>query len=125
MAAILSVDRLVSKDEQTVLNLAGSNPTINDVGFFGMGQEWGDVTSERLIGVTYTNTSGSPIQIMIGYDGGPYDSGIIVNSESLPTASATQLEFRIEHATIPPGASYSFSSIGALRQWSELRTPTI
>ena len=36
-------------------------------GFFGVGQTWQNVTASRSAGVTYTNTTGKPMQVVISF----------------------------------------------------------
>ncbi|EOF5041063.1 hypothetical protein ACK1M2_002592 [Providencia rettgeri] len=91
----------------------------------GVGQSWSDVTSQRLSGTVYTNSSSKAISVSI----------------TLPsTASSTYLEVTVNGVLIsnpsasgggsrccitfivPPGARYKVVSTGAtISNWSELR----
>jgi hypothetical protein len=92
-----------------------------------IGTTWTNMTSSRSLGVTYTNTTGKYIQVIVG--GSTYGSGggfnLIINGVSLPpifaysgavgTASACAL--------VPPGATYLVTQYGesSYTGWYELR----
>jgi hypothetical protein len=94
----------------------------------GLSQTWQDVTASRASGVTYTNSTGKPIQVNIAVVctsgsailyltvGGVVISGGQV--ESLPNLTAQV------GAIIPPGATYILSvNFGTVTPtyWAELR----
>ena len=96
---------------------------------WGNGQTWQDVLASRTSGVTYTNTTGKPITVNIGYyvGGNPAAVGQItingvllrycqVNNAYVDTGFAT--------AIIPNGATYVFTAnFGTfnINNWVELR----
>ena len=96
----------------------------------GVGQTWQDVLGSRSQGVTYTNTTGKPITVSIGYyvNGNPAAVGKIVingsvtlwfcqiNNAYIDTAFATVI--------VPNGATYQFTTtFGTMNfnSWAELR----
>jgi hypothetical protein len=79
---------------------------------FGVGQTWQDLTSSRASGVTYTNTTGKPIQIyiMTGTESTPLIVGgvtLTVHGDSMP------------QIIVPHTVSYRFD--GVVFAWAELR----
>lgn len=99
------------------------------IGDIGVGQSWQNVTSERVLGTNYTNTTGRPIQVAA--QAGPVSQAnaaltVYVNSVGLFTAYAAAANSYIGCANviIPPGATYRIAmSLGSasLTNWSELR----
>ena len=96
----------------------------------GIGQSWQDVTAQRQIGVTYTNTTGRPIALSVtlqaGGLGGAVDiklsvNGEIVSQQYLSGANSTPAlsTFWI----LREGDTYSLTaqSSGNLIKWLELR----
>lgn len=96
----------------------------------GIGQSWQDVTAQRQIGVTYTNTTGRPIALSVTLQasglGGAVDiklsvNGEIVSQQYLSGANSTPTlsTFWILRA----GDTYSLTaqSSGNLIKWLELR----
>ena len=96
----------------------------------GIGQTWQDVTAQRQIGVTYTNTTGRPIALSVtlqaGGLGGAVDiklsvNGEIVSQQYLSGANSTPTlsTFWILRA----GDTYSLTvqSSGSIFKWLELR----
>lgn len=92
----------------------------------GNGQSWTDVTASRALSTTYTNSTGKPIQVMVGGSGTPTNTVVpTVAGLALPThqASATGSNQRMVCSFIvPTDATYSVAmSAGYLLTWSELR----
>ena len=95
---------------------------------FGVGQTWQDVTASRALGVTYTNSTGKPIQVSF-YAGGSADQtqyimdiGGIVHIMGFGTGYDAG-NFNL---IIPTGVSYSISrnnvtSLDSGWAWRELR----
>ena len=96
----------------------------------GIGQSWQDVTAQRQIGVTYTNTTGRPIALSVtlqsGSSGGAADIKLSVNGQIVcfqyvggMNASPAISAFWILQA----GDTYSLTaqSSGNLIKWLELR----
>ena len=79
---------------------------------FGVGQTWQNLTSSRASGVTYTNTTGKPIQIyiMTGTESAP----LIVDGVTLPVHGDSMPQIIVPHTV-----SYRFD--GVVFAWAELR----
>ena len=87
---------------------------------FGMGQAWQDVTSSRVSGTTYTNTTGKPIQVnatsSFAGDGESNVSvsvgGLVVGQNVSRSANSTKRAF--VSAVIPSGQTYLISWSGTI-----------
>ena len=88
-------------------------------------QTWTNVTASRAFGITYTNSTGAPIMVVIAFQfpgagatglltvgGEPIQFGQ-VNSAYIQLASGT--------AIVPAGATYVFRADTTLTRWLELR----
>jgi hypothetical protein len=83
----------------------------------GVGQTWIDVTGSRVLGTTYTNTTGKPIYIKATLA----DSGTALR---LATGGTNSTELSGAVGIIPANASYVVTRIlgtGAVATWLELR----
>ena len=89
------------------------------------GQTWQDLAASRVIGTTYTNTTGKPIAVAVSFrstNGSArllaYVSDFVVaDSYTVATNTDTSAFF-----IVPDGATYYASSNpGTLVAWSELR----
>ena len=93
---------------------------------FGDGQTWVDVTSSRVVGTTYTNTTGRPIQVSIKIQVGSYQSSdLYVGSELVSGIYADvggggSITGAMQ-ATVLSGQTYRITSAGHGFKWSELR----
>ena len=84
----------------------------------GINQNWTNVSGSRALGTTYTNSTGSPIMVMMTSQG---QITVTVNSNTLMTpfynASATwPVTF-----VVPNGQTYSIASTSSISTWWELR----
>ena len=79
---------------------------------FGVGQTWQDMTSSRVSGTTYTNSTSRTIELYIytGVNG----SSVTVDGSVLPTHGSTMVQL-----VVPSSKTYSFG--GAFAAWWELR----
>lgn len=91
----------------------------------GVGQTWQDVTGSRVVGTTYTNTTGRPIQILVQYldsgssDGATFRIGSLTRITSdVPAVYTYPLWFS---AVIPNGETYSIGGGVVTPAWWELR----
>ena len=92
---------------------------------FGAGQSWKDVTASRVIGTTYTNTTGRPIQVAVTVSAVPYFvmlcyvNGVQIqyqNSGGAGYSQACSSSF-----IVPPGATYMVNvTAGTYNTWMEL-----
>lgn len=83
----------------------------------GVGQTWQNVTSSRSVGVTYTNNTGKPIQVMINHNFGQYGA-ITIGGIELPMADGDTYSFF--NFVVPNGSTYRINN-GAFVVWAELR----
>jgi hypothetical protein len=90
---------------------------------FGIGQTWQDVTASRVLGTTYTNTTGKPIQVSININVTVANAFIKLTVNGLVIVN-TQLyeDISCVSAIIPIGGTYVTSSANnALVSWFELK----
>jgi len=93
----------------------------------GDGQAWLDVTSSRVVGITYTNTTGRPIQIFIDASditSNPTPMAISISGiqwESADLTGGLQV-FAPVSLIVPAGSSYRISGGINIRKWLELRS---
>ena len=78
----------------------------------GVGQTWKDVTSSRSSGVTYTNTTGKPIQIHIMT--GTESSTLVIDGVNIAVHGDSMPQI-----IVPNTSSYRFN--GVTFMWAELR----
>lgn len=83
----------------------------------GVGQTWQDVSGSRVVGTTYTNSTGKPIQISVVSTANAW--GVTINGASLITGGLYSSAIWV-HIIIPNGATYALSS-GTIGKWLELR----
>jgi hypothetical protein len=95
----------------------------------GYDQTWQDVTASRVLGTTYTNTTGKPIMVSVNVVGSPNNgsmymtvNGVVLGYQGV-AAVASAVMYATMTAIVPPGATYSAASYigGGLNLWSELR----
>jgi hypothetical protein len=104
--------------------LDGASQTAAAIGY---GQTWQNVTSSRALGVTYTNTTGKPIQIFVSVNSDVIFTQFTVTIDSIgpftwgrnAMGSGTN-GYDSTSLIIPAGSTYSFSG-GTLYRWLELR----
>ena len=94
----------------------------------GVGQTWQNVTASRSVGVTYTNTTGKPIQIAV--HGALNVNGafeILINGTAVassPSAFTNGARIALSPVIIPNGSNYSVTyagNTGTVTLWDELR----
>jgi len=92
----------------------------------GDGQTWQNLTASRAVNTTYTNTTGRPIKVSIGYKGASGDenvyfkvNGVIVSFNENEGAGDS---IGPVGDVVPAGASYVLeSAVGSIENWAELR----
>lgn len=121
-----------------VLTSTGSAAAWQTAPTIGVGQAWQNLTSSRSLGVTYTNSTGRPIQVVVsvnidqttvGLQGIRLTvGGVIVSEQSNKQTDGSPNSATIPvSAIVPAGNTYIAASFGtgsalfALRQWAELR----
>lgn len=107
----------ISSNNITSVNFENIYPSSKEL---GVGQRWVNEIRNRQFGVTYTNTAGRPIQIVVGYTyTGSNGILVYINGEQESTNSATGTRTM----TIPPLATYKFVGVATtvLVSWLELK----
>ena len=79
---------------------------------FGVGQTWQDMTSSRVSGTTYTNSTSRTIALYI--QTGVNGSSVTVDGGVLPTHGSSMIQL-----VVPSGKTYSYG--GSFSAWWELR----
>lgn len=85
-------------------------------GFLGTGQTWQDVKTSRSAGVTYTNSTGKPIEAAIV----TYSAANTFSINGKVVGRNNGSNYAIFYGIIPDGGTYVLSA-GTLDSWSELR----
>lgn len=101
-----------------------SGQAVNFSQVLGVGQTWQDVTASRTAGVTYTNSTGKPIQIAITTTSNPTGHTQTLNVNSgIFGYHATSVGSNFSAYIIPNNATYSITIDGGavLNKWQELR----
>ena len=100
-----------------------NNASTQDVGGVGTGsQAWSVVTGSRVLGTTYTNSTGKPIMVFVYTSGGGGSGSLTVTINGTSTLSAYYSSYALAGISfiVTNGSTYSASG-GTLSQWSELR----
>ena len=79
---------------------------------FGVGQTWQNMTSSRVSGTTYTNSTSRTIELYI--QTGVNGSSVTVDGSVLPTHGSSMIQL-----VVPSGKTYSYG--GSFSAWWELR----
>jgi hypothetical protein len=92
-------------------------------GLLGVGQTWQDVKSSRSSMVTYTNTSGKPIQVAITIgSGGNTTRSFYINGVAVAYAYGYDwADYSTMNFIIPNGATYKADGGYTISKWFELR----
>lgn len=105
-------------------NIKGITPLrLHETIMGGVLQNWQDMSSSRMIGVTYVNTTGRPIMVKVSLD---LNAGqffvAVVDGVSLDRETNSSSEVRKTTFVVPNGSSYAVSvSAGTIFAWAELR----
>lgn len=104
-----------------IITSGGNQVLTTASGGLGYGQTWQTMTVPSIRnpnGTVYTNNSGKPIEVRVGY--GSANPTITVGGVALPsTQSANNNTFTATGFIVPFGSTYSVS--GAVTVWVELR----
>ena len=90
----------------------------------GVGQTWTDVKASRAYGVTYTNSTGRPIEVFVTNSGGSQLLKATVGSVVLGQQSSTYNTSTPRQCfsfVVPNGSTYKVDCPGTLEYWTELR----
>ena len=106
------------------LTTDGSVVSWADAGAIGVGQTWQDVTASRASNVTYTNTTGKPIQVSIKSSNNTNPSTeLTVDGKSVSVCSIASTGGIVSvSAIVPNGSTYKCGPIWSqIGTWLELR----
>lgn len=108
---------LVNNERKLITKVAA---VVDDV--IGLNQTWQDVTASRAAGVTYTNTTGKPIEVVISA-GGANSLGLFFINGSQVTYNDYEISaYSTTSMIVPAGATYKFTlTAGSIPYWMELR----
>ena len=91
----------------------------------GVGQTWQDVTASRASGVTYTNTTGKPIFLLVFSTNGNFSGVLNINGISVNYGFKSDAYYAMQSVQIivPNNSTYSvtFTDAGIAHKWLELR----
>lgn len=119
--AVILNDTLTSTSTTTALT-AAQGKVLNDK-MFGVGQSTVDVTSNRLVNTTYTNTTGRPIFVFINmYDLPPYVE-LLLDGISTGDIDSSLVENQQISFMVRDGGSYRLSvqTTLTINKWLETR----
>ena len=87
----------------------------------GVGQTWQDVTASRAFGVTYTNTTGKPIEVNIRFTiTGGWIATFNINGSEFTQEYSYAGSYSNITAIVPNNSTYSFIGTTGIK-WQELR----
>lgn len=122
--AVILNNTLTSTNTNQALT-AAQGKFLNDQAF-GVGQTWQNLTSSRASGVTYTNTTGKPIQLSIVVR--ELNDTVIVTLKiggvavaHLPDLSRGNYGYQQLTAIVPTAQSYQLDTSEIVSYWAELR----
>lgn len=121
-ANIIGVEKLAREGSAgQVLTSGGpsADPTWSDTPSVGVGQTWQNVLGSRVVGTTYTNSTGKPIQLHIITNGSSTNT-LTIGGVAFPTITTSVSATATHSAIVPVGATYSVAG-SALFSWMELR----
>jgi len=81
-------------------------------------QSWQNLTASRANGVTYTNSTGRPIQFFVTKSGNGGGT-VYINGNQIGYWYASGNDFPVADCIVPNGATYQVA--GSFGYWSELR----
>ena len=95
---------------------AAQGKVLNDQAF-GVGQTWTALTGSRVIGTTYTNSTGKPIQVCMSVD--INNAHFFINGVDMYIPDYDG--FGNHYFIVPNGQTYRLEGAGGIHSWSELR----
>ena len=115
----------ITSNNITAVNFENIYPSSKEL---GVGQRWVNVTSQRQAGITYTNTTGKPIQVLIQGFNNSEDTEKTFYVDSIPIAifygHNNYARRNIISIIIPAGSTYKLNTLqngGHIDVWAELR----
>ena len=95
---------------------AAQGKVLNDQSF-GVGQTWTALTGSRVIGTTYTNSTGKPIQVCMSVD--INNAHFFINGVDMYIPDYDG--YGNHYFIVPNGQTYRLEGAGGINSWSELR----
>ena len=122
--AVMLNNTLISTSETEALTAAQAK-VLNDQAF-GVNQSWQDVTANRALGITYTNSTGKPIQVSVVVQdtNSTNDLHFFVNGVSvirMPDLVGGSSGFQQLTITVPSTQTYRLETANLLHSWVELK----
>ena len=113
--------RTSSADDQNYVRGVNANYAATMMGVIGIGQSWQNVTAQRAANVTYTNTTGRPIQVFIQSHNLHQSGSFVINGIPFQFAFSTEAYLAGQNVSfiVPAGNTYSVDL--PFLMWLELR----
>lgn len=110
----LRVSRGNAGAETSDVLVIDANGNFSTAPVLGVGQTWQDVTASRVSGTTYTNTTGQPIMVHVGFSNGNVTA--VVGGVTIATTSYAAA------FVVPSGTTYTVTLASTTNvKWAELR----
>lgn len=114
-----------SVTEQSIRSAGGAIRVEVDAIIIGIGQTWHDVTTQRVVGTVYQNTTGRPIEVAHRYEARNGSAFSEISADNVTwirfTAAAANAVTNAS-AIVPNNWYYRILGAGVVHQWSELRS---
>ena len=93
---------------------------LTELSSVGVDQTWQDVTASRAAAVTYTNSTGKPIEVVITKSGNG-GHAVVVDGVTIGVPDdAAGLNYMVSFI-VPNGSTYSIATGATVILWTELR----
>ena len=113
--------RTSSADDQNYVRGVNANYAATMMGVIGIGQSWQNVTAQRAVNVTYTNTTGRPIQVFIQSHNLRQGGSFVINGISFQFAFTTDYYQAGQNVSFIVPAWNTYSVDLPFSMWLELR----
>ena len=101
---------------------SSANQPVNFGQVVGIGQTWQDVTASRATGVTYTNSTGKPIQVIVttttNNQARFFVNGVLTATAYYGGVAGASNSLSV---IVPNGSNYNVQSGDGVLKWMELR----
>ncbi|CAM3017697.1 phage tail protein [Acinetobacter celticus] len=117
-----ALNNTLTSTSSTQALTAAQGKVLNDQAF-GVGQTWQDVTSSRVSGTTYTNTTEKAITVILTIRDRSLSTPFLVKIDSLVVIDVDDFyesTYPITF-TVAPSSTYQVTTGNTIRKWSELR----
>lgn len=108
---------------RTISGVAFDGTANIDLPLFGVGQTWQDVSSSRISGATYTNTTPRPIVVIVTIRDRSLSTPFKVEVNGILIIDVDDFfeSTYVNTFIVPPFSTYKVTSLNTIRMWSELR----